>query len=274
MFTKMLYGLIIGIGLILPGVSGGVIAVILNIYDDIVYSLNNFFKKPKQNIRFIFPIIVGALVGVFLLGNLIKFLLFEENFVQPYFFFIGLILGSIPKLISKTKEKGKPNNIFILFSFVVSLLIFILGKDLVDLSIVNVSETQSLVYLFITGIIFSLGKIVPGISSSFMLMLIGTYEYFINLITDPVKMISQNYIQFIVLLLGVIFGVFIFIKLMNLLLNKHYCKTYSIIIGFVTGSVFAIYPGITFDIQGVISLLILVLSFIFSYKFSLLSIKK
>lgn len=205
---------------------------------------------------------------MFLIGKLIKFLLFDKSYYQIYFLFIGLILGSIPKLIQKTKEKGKLNYVLITISFVLSILLFIFGKDIINLSITNKTGTQSFIFLFITGIIFSLGKIVPGISSSFLLMLVGTYEYFINLLTNPLKIFNENFLNILFLVLGILVGVFIFIKLMNHLLKKHYCSTYSIIIGFVIGSVYAIYPGITFNLEGIISILILIFSFIFSYNIS------
>ncbi len=269
MFYNLIVGLIIGIGLIMPGVSGGVIAVILNVYDKIVFSLNNILKQPKQSLKLLIPIIIGASIGVVFIGKIIQYLLFEKNYNQVYFVFIGLILGSIPKLISKVKEKHKPNYFLIFISFSLSLLLFIFGKNIVNLSIENNITSQSFIYLFLTGFIFSIGKIVPGISSSFLLMLVGTYEYFLKLLTNPISTISNNLIDFLYLLLGMLFGILILVKLMNYLLKKHYVGTYSIIIGFVIGSIYAIYPGISLDLKGIFSVVILIISFIFSYLFTI-----
>ena len=265
MISNLLIGLIIGIGLILPGVSGGVIAVVLNVYDRLIYSMNKLLKDPKTSLKFLIPIGIGIIIGVSLLGKLLNYLLFEKNYIETYFVFIGLILGSVPKLINQTKKKGNPNYILMLTTFVLSLTLFILGKDsVISLSVNN----NTFIGLFLTGFIFSTGKIVPGISSSFLLILIGTYEYFLKIIVDPIGTLLNNITDIIPLALGVVTGLIIFVKLMNYLLNKHYGNTYSIIIGFVLGSIIAIYPGLTFDIHGLLSVLLCGISFVISYKFS------
>ena len=269
MLYNLIVGLIIGIGLIMPGVSGGVIAVILNVYDKIVFSLNNILKRPKESLKLLIPIVIGASIGVVFVGKIIQYLLFEKNYNQVYFVFIGLILGSIPSLMNNIKEKHKPNYLLKFISFSLSLLLFIFGKNIVNLSIIDNTNAQSFIYLFLTGLIFSIGKVVPGISSSFLLMLVGTYEYFLYLITNPINTISNNFMDFIYLLLVIVFGVIILVKLMNYLLKKHYVGTYSIIIGFVIGSIYAIYPGISLDINGIVSILILIISFLFSYMFTI-----
>lgn len=266
MLSNIIIGIVIGIGLILPGVSGGVIAVILNVYDSLVYSMHNLFKEPKKSLKLLIPIGIGMFIGAFLIGKLLNYLLFEKNYIETYFVFIGLILGSIPALFLKTKEKGKVNYILVVITFILSLSLFIFGKDLINLNISN--NTNSFLTLFLTGFIFIIGKVVPGISSSFILMLIGTYEYFLNVITNPLDMITNRVLELIPITLGVLIGLVIFVKLMNYLLNKHYGNTYSAIIGFVLGSIIAIYPGISFDIHGILSILLLIISFIFSYKFS------
>lgn len=265
MLSNIVIGLIIGVGLILPGVSGGVIAVILNVYDSLVYSMHNLFKEPKKSLKLLIPIGIGVCIGAFLIGKLINYLLFEKNYIETYFVFIGLILGSIPALLDNTKEKGKINYILIFITFILSLSLFIFGKDTINLSVGN---TNSFLSLFLTGFIFILGKVVPGISSSFILMLIGTYEYFLSVITNPIDMISSRALELIPITLGILLGLVIFIKIMNYLLKKHYGNTYSAIIGFVLGSVIAIYPGITLDIHGILSIILLIISFMFSYKFS------
>lgn len=266
MLLNIVIGIIMGIGLILPGVSGGVIAVILNVYESMVYSINNLFKEPKKSLKLLIPIFIGVCIGAFFIGKLLNYLLFEKNYIETYFVFIGLIIGSIPTLISKTKEKGSPNYILMVVTFLISISIFIFGKDTINLSIS--SNNGSFLSLFITGFIFTLGKVVPGISSSFILMLIGTYEYFLTIITNPISMFTNRIIELIPITLGILLALIVFVKLMNYLLKKHYCNTYSAIIGFVLGSMFAIYPGITFDIHGLLSIILLLISFLFSYKFS------
>lgn len=264
MLLNIIIGLIIGVGLILPGVSGGIIAVILNVYDSIVYSLHNLLKQPKKSLKLLIPIGIGILLGTFLIGKLLNYLLYEKEYIETYFVFIGLILGSVPTLLNKTKEKGKINYILILTTFLVSLLFCIFGRDIININ----NGDNSFMSLFLTGFLFILGKIVPGISSSFMLMLIGTYEYFLSVITNPIEILTSRILELIPLMLGIFIGLIVFIKLMNYLLKYHYGNTYSAIIGFVLGTIIAIYPGISIDIHGLISIILFVVSFFISYIFS------
>ena len=95
-----LKGIVIGVSNVIPGVSGGTMAVVMGIYDKIIYSVNNFFKDIKKNILFLGSLGIGAVVGILLFTNLIDYLLKSYN-EQTNFFFIGLILGTAPLLFKK-----------------------------------------------------------------------------------------------------------------------------------------------------------------------------
>lgn len=268
--NNLLKGIIIGAGMILPGVSGGVLAVILGIYDKLIFSFNNLLKNKKENAMFLLPIIIGLIIGVIIFGKILVFV-FEEYKVLCSFVFIGLILGSLPSLVKTTKKNGKIYINILLMSFILSLLLFVLGKSNFDFNIENSTGLVFYFKMFFTGILFISGKVIPGISSSFLLMLIGMYDYVLNIISNPLLLFGSKALDFIPFILGVVFGLIILIKLIHIALKKWYNITYSIIIGFVIGSLPAIYPGITFSLDGLLSIILLILGFSASHKLSSMS---
>lgn len=102
--TNFFIGILLGTGAILPGISSGVICVILGMYDKLVESIFNLFKDFKKNFLYLFPIALGGFFGVFLFGNILK-ALFDSYPTQTSFCFIGLIAGSIPILIKKINKE-------------------------------------------------------------------------------------------------------------------------------------------------------------------------
>ncbi len=262
-------GMIIGISNVIPGVSGGTMAVSMGIYEKLVQTIGNFFhhfkENFKKNIIFLLPIVLGAGIGILLFSKLLKFLL-ENYAMQTQFAFMGLILGSIPFIMKKSVIKG--------FSFkylIPGILTFTIGVVLAILEIMGITGTPvqgfdinfiNIILLFIYGIISAASMVVPGISGSFILLLLGVYSAIISAIS------SLNILVLIPFGIGVVIGILIASKLINFLLEHFYGYTYFAIIGFVIGSLLAIYPGFYFDMSGVISIICLVLGFISSFFIS------
>ena len=242
---KFLSGILIGTCMILPGVSGTVIAIMLGIYEDVIYLVNS---KDKNKIRKLLPLILGILIGIFIFGKIL--LLFYKNYTyQMMYIFIGLILSGIPILIDEIhSKKEKVNIIYLLISLLISIIVFIIP--------VQNDNNLSFFNLFIGGFLYIGGKIIPGISSSFFLMILGLYEYFLSLITNPFS-IDMTFIPF---LLGILLGLYVFIKLINYLLINHFSKTYSSIIGFILGSLVAIFPGFELTKRGILSFILMLIS--------------
>lgn len=248
----MIYGLLIGIGIILPGVSGGVIAVILGVYDRILFALNNI-KKDKKEVVFLIKIIIGVVAGSIISANLLKHF-FEKYYVEMSYLFIGLILGTIPLLLQNFKEKSneKINYIILFFTFILSFIFSFLIKDSI------VSSNNSKFLLFISGILFAIGKIVPGVSSSVLLNLIGKYDLYLIIISNPIGYFINNSIDLMIIITGFGIGLIVSLKLISYLLKKYYSITYSLIIGFVIGSISVLYPkcinfpGIMFLLIGIV----------------------
>ena len=268
----LMIGIVIGGGMILPGVSGGVLAVVFGVYEAMIDTLASFFKNIKKSVFFLAPLLIGVILGVFLFGKVL-FFVFEKYPMESKYTFIGLILGGIPVLFREIKIKGekKVNVSILLLSFFVAISLFVLGKDVININFSTSIDggVLSTVLLFLTGLIFIAGKIIPGISSSFLLILIGMYQFLLNILNNPTGLSTKEYLQLIPFSLGIIIGGIALIKIMRSLMHKHFTTTYSAIIGFVIGSIAAIYPGFSFDDKGIISIALLILSFFVSYKFTL-----
>lgn len=270
-FKRIMSGFIIGGGMILPGVSGGVLAVILGVYKSIIDSVANIFKDFKNNLYYLIPIVLGVFLGVFVFSKIL-FFLFEQYEIESKYAFIGLILGGIPLIYRELETKGS-KKISILYFFLtlsISLLIFIISKNFINIDFSEYLNQGLLSFLliFIAGFIFASGKIIPGISSSVLLIIIGMYQFFLTIIKDFFELTIIQYLQLIPFVLGIIFGVVIFIKIIRYLMDKYYTNTYSGILGFVVGSIAAIYPGFTFDYRGLICLCLMILGFCLSLLFS------
>lgn len=249
-------GILIGTCMILPGVSGSVIAIMLGIYDEIILLICS--KEANFNkIKKLFPIALGIIIGIFIFGKVLLFFYNEYTFYMLYIF-IGLMLGSIPILKREILNRGESVNFKILsISLIISILLFLFPKFLNF----KISGNINFFNLFFGGILYTCGKIIPGISSSFFLMILGLYNYLLTLITNPFEIKIDTFFHLLPFLFGVVIGTIIFIKLINFLLNNYFSKTYSGIIGFIVGSVFAIYPGVEFNTNLLWALFLMIVSY-------------
>lgn len=261
MFLKNLFlGIIIGIGFIIPGVSGGVLAAILGIYEKIIYKLNHLFEDFKSNIFYLTPIIIGIIISILFFSKLILYLL-DNKLMFISYVFIGLILGCLPYLIKEIKEKTSKN--IAILPFIISLLFGII-LFIIESNSLEVNGTPNIFTMFVAGILYSAGKLIPGISGAALLMLLGVYKYFLETIANPFSMNLELLINFIPFIISFILSAIFIIKLIDYLLSKHFRITYSAIVGFVISSILFIFPGsIT-----IISIIIASLSFIISYTLS------
>lgn len=179
------------------------------------------------------------MIGIILLGNILKYVFYAYP-VQTKFMFIGLIIGSVPELLKKANsKKGFKLGylIYFILSFSVGVLLVLLEKKL-NFSENNISQF-SFAYLLISGFFMSAGVIIPGVSSTLILILMGVYDAYL-------LSVSSLYIPFLLPLgIGLIIGSFICMKLIKFLLDNYYSQTFYCIIGFTLGSIFVLYPGIS-----------------------------
>ena len=171
-------GIAIGSGAILPGISSGVICVIFGIYENLLNCVLNFFKNVKQNFKFLFPIVLGIFFGIIIFGNLLKYIFYAYP-IQTKFIFIGLILGNVPTLFKEACSKNKFKPYYLIYM----LITFAIGVGLVFLENTISSTTSateySYFYLILCGFLMSAGVIIPGVSSTLILMLLGVYDAYL-----------------------------------------------------------------------------------------------
>lgn len=268
-FINFLKGMIIGIANIIPGLSGGTMAISVGVYEKLINTIGNFFKKFKEtfkeNMIFLIPIGIGAVVGVVGFSKLLDFLL--NNYKMPtQFAFIGLILGSFPLIFKNANKNGFKKSYLIacVITLVIGLVLTILEKTGVTGATVNSFDLNfvNIILLFFYGFIAAGTMVIPGLSGSFMLLLLGVYGAILSAVS------SLNIPILIPFGIGVMAGILVCAKVIDLLLNKFYGHTYYAIIGFIIGALPAIYPGFAFNLMGIISIITLILGFVASYMFS------
>lgn len=249
-----LKGIAIGAGAILPGISSGVLCVIFGIYEKLLDSVLNFFQDVKKNFLFLLPILIGVFGGVVLFGNLLNYFFYGYP-LQIKSIFIGLILGSIPSLVKEANKKErfeKKNLIFFVITLSIGIGTVFLEKylDISSLSSFNFP------YLVLAGFMMSIGIIVPGVSSTITLMLLGVYSLYLN-------SVSILYLPVLIPMgIGVIIGSIIFMKITKYLLDHHYSKTFFSIIGFTIGSIFVLLPSIHTFLELVVCICCTILGYI------------
>lgn len=251
-FLNIIKGIFIGAGAIVPGLSSGVLCVIFGIYEKLLDAVLNFFKDIKQNIKFLFPIALGVGIGVLLFSNGLNYALYAFP-IQTKSIFIGLILGTIPSLIKEVNEKEsfRPQNVvYLLIALAIGIVTVILENQMTIIS--NVEEINSF-YLILCGVIMSLGIIVPGVSSTIILMLLGVYSIYL-------QSVANLYLPVLIPMgIGLVLGSIVVMKLTKILLEKQYAKTFYSIIGFTIGSILVLVPQGMNTLEMILSILCILL---------------
>ena len=265
-------GFLIGLANIIPGVCGGTMAVSFGIYEEIIEIASNIFKNFKKNMAFILPIGIGAVIAIALLSNVITICLDKYQVATPLLF-VGLILGGLPAIVKNIGKKiTKPTNL-IVFSITILFMLFIyLGiKDAKDVDFTNV-DAIGYIILFIVGAIAAITMVVPGISGSFVLMLIGYYKPIVKTVSDLTHFnnVIYNLCILIPFVFGVLFGIVSVSKLIKYCLKKYPEQTYSSIVAFVLSSVvLIIYPLLNVSAsitELIVGIVLLLMGSILTYK--------
>lgn len=269
--TLVIKGFLIGVANIIPGVSGGTLAITLGIYEKLIGAISHFFKNLKENIKFIIPIGIGAVLSILLLSRVISFCL-KEYTLATILFFIGLILGGIPLLNKKIKGHYKNvSNIIIFllsFGFVIALSV-LKGENVVSFANMNIINY---IMLFLVGVVAAATMIIPGVSGSFVLMLLGYYKPIVDMIGALTKFnnIWQNIMILVPFGIGVLVGIVAISKLLEFLFKKYEVKTYFGVMGFIMASIITIFTGaegLVFSVpQLLIGLMLLGIGFTAAYK--------
>ena len=235
---KIIAGIAVGIANVIPGVSGGTIAVVFGVYSDLIGAASLDIKTIKANFKIYLCLFGGMGLGVLLFARLFR-LVYERFPIQTNFFFVGLIVGSIFIIFDLVREKEKESS----FTKVSKIIWFFIGLSIMlalyfskgaaassDAAI----ETLSLgnfILLFLIGFAGAAAMVIPGISGSFILLILGAYYTVIKAITD------FNIPVLIPIGLGVLTGFILSARLIGFLMEKFPKITYAFILGLVAGSI-------------------------------------
>ena len=259
----ILKGFIVGGTMLVPGVSGGSMAMILGIYGDLISAVSNFFRSIRKNFFFLFTFSIGALGGMLLVSKSILTLL--ELYRMPVlYFFIGAVIGGIPII---TKACGLKRLTLGSSTYILTGVILVLSLTLIPEGLFNPSSIDSFqgsLMLLIAGFFSAIALILPGISVSFVLLVLGIYEEIINAIDQ------MNIPYLVIVMMGLVLGVILTTRLLEHAMIHYKTGTYLTILGFVLGSVLPIFPGAPSGINIVICPITLFLGIGFVKLLSLL----
>lgn len=236
-----------------PGVSGGTIAFIMGFYDKFINSINNLISGSKQErieaFKFLFKIGIGWVVGI-ILSVLFIASVFEDNIYFISSIFIGLIIVAIPLIIKTEKETLKDKYHYIGFSIIGVLVVFLItyfnpltqGGEGVSVAVDSLN-ISTIVLVFISGMIAISAMVLPGISGSTILLIMGLYAAIINSVKE-VLTFNLSYLPVVIIFgLGIITGALLVIKVIKFLLSKYRSQTIYTIVGLMIGSLYAVIMG-------------------------------
>ena len=247
-FNSAISGFLIGLGVILPGISGSTIAILFKIYDKMLYSVSKIFKKFTQSFLYLLPILLGALVG-FILGFFVV-----QNVIEAYTFLVvcvfgGLMLGASPEIFLEIKDdikKPRWYRVLLLilgFAFPITLASAFANVPAMD-NTTMLKEFPFYVYIiaFLLGVAVSLTQIVPGLSATVLLMSLGFFKPIMEALHFSVLKEEPRWIAFILLLvLGFLVGFFALSKVMSHFFTKHKTSTYFMVTGLTFGSIVSVF---------------------------------
>ena len=251
-------GMAIGIANAIPGVSGGTIAFVLGIYEKLTYSISSLpialikfrWKDVAESLKILIPVFLGAIISIFLFLNIINYS-FANYPIPTKIFFVGLVLGSFP-FVTKTVEKYdlKVFLAFFLGAFIMAIFVYfdINEPEINKVAGESVSSSDfSFIYgvkLFFCGIAAAIAMVIPGISGSLLLLILGEYEnisYFVSNLTA-----NFNYIYPLIFLgIGIVIGIFAISKLITILIQKYRTIVFGFVLGILIVSFLSLWPNIT-----------------------------
>lgn len=250
---NFLKGFLVGIANVIPGVSGGTLAIICGVYEKLIGILSNIIKGIKENFLFIVFFGIGAVISV-VAGSVIIPIGLEKAPLITILLFAGLVVGGIPMLMKKIigKKFSIVNVLIFLITFTLVILFSVLTPQGKSVSFENLNAVKILL-VFLVGIVAAATMIIPGISGSLVLMLLGYYEPILNSIKELVTFtnVGNNLLVLFPFAFGCIVGIIFIAKILQFLLKNFETQSYYGIIGFVLASIFSIFYKSAPDIASV-----------------------
>lgn len=272
--SLILKGIVLGTSFILPGVSGGVLSVVMGIYDKLIEAVSHFYESWanfKRYFNFLFFLGIGGIISVLVLTNVIEYAL-NKIPVITILIFVGLIVGGVPQLFNKIKKDVSFENILLMFIGIGLLILMSIttggaSNQMIDTSFV------SMLKMFGVGVLASATIVIPGVSGSFLLMVMGYYEPLLRIINEITSFTNlyNNIIVMIPLGIGLVVGAILIARVIDFCLKKYPVKTYYVIIGFVIASIIEVFLSVfeySYTIPTIIiGLILMVFSSLIVYKF-------
>lgn len=269
MLKPILQGMVVGLANIIPGVSGGTMMVAMGLYDRLIHAITHLKKEFKESMKLLIPIFAGAGIAIVTLSRLFEFLL-EQYPIPTNFAFCGLIAGSLPFILKKVKGHtvtiGKIIPFLIFFGVVI--LMALLGET--DGNAADVSfNLINMIKLFGVGIIAAATMVVPGVSGSMMLMLLGYYDTILKVINNFVDALVTFDVNglltgvgiLVPFGIGVVVGIFLIAKLIEFIFSKAEIHAYYAIIGLIIAFPIAILLKTDWSGISIITMVISVVTF-------------
>ena len=256
---EILKGIFIGIAKIIPGLSGAVLMISFNLYDRAIDAITNFFSDVKNNFLFLFNLGVGVVIGIVFFSNILNYFI-DNYYAYTTSLFIGLILGGVP-VIWKSVGKDRINYLFMALSFI---LMFVLSIFNINNNYILKNNLIDIFVFFISGVLEAIGAVVPGISSTALLMIMGIYNIYIDILSNlyNIEYLFNNIYFVLFFTLGLFFGVIGVSILIDYLFKNYKSFTFSFIIGVSISSLVLLFINILFFINS-IYMFVVCLFFIF-----------
>ncbi|HCX9428469.1 TPA: DUF368 domain-containing protein [Staphylococcus aureus] len=267
-WINILKGFAMGTSDLVPGVSGGTIALLLGIYNQFIASISGIFSRRFwPSFTFLIPIIIGMLLAMGSLSNLFNYLL-SQHHIPTMFFFGGLIIGILPYLLKISNYKTSfttKHYMMVIAGIAILIVIKLMNNGDKHAGETLTLSTGLIIKYFIAGMCASSAMLLPGISGSFMLLVFGVYGTVMLAISEVVKLNFTGLPILLAVGFGVLAGFIISSKIIQYFLTHHKLMTFALIIGFVVGSLFAVFPGLPTNIvMWFVSLVVFIIGFIVS----------
>ena len=260
---ELLRGMVIGIANILPGISGGMLAITMGVYDKIIHAVTHLFKEPVKSIRLLLPYGVGALTGIIFLSLVFEYL-FHTYPLQTKLLFLGLIAGGLPSLYEKTQtaHRGERRKGIIISCVTCDL---VAGESIIGGMSLSSGDPKAAgevltgaaylssgaywpAFMFLVGVLAAGTMVIPGVSGSMIMMMIGVYEPLLQTNNACIRAVAAfdveglipNVLVLLPYFIGLAGGVFLFAVIVEHFLTKHERLMYRFIIGLVYSSPFVI----------------------------------
>ncbi|AKG72951.1 DUF368 domain-containing protein [Salinicoccus halodurans] len=245
-WVNIIKGFLMGVCELIPGVSSGTMALLLGIYDQFLGAVSKVVSRHyKKAVIFLIPLVIGMGIAILSMSSLIDYLL--RNHMMPvHWFFMGLILGVVPMMLRISNYKVEfraPHYILIIIAVAGLFFMGMMRADEVPIEEISITAPL-LIKLFFSGMLGSATMLLPGISGSLVLLLLGSYSIIIYSLSE---LTSFNFSVLPVLIaagLGIVAGLLVASRIIQYMLRHYTYLTYALILGLVMGSVFAIYPGL------------------------------